>query len=463
MYDPVHRMYHLFYQIHLAEDMNGSGNGPDWGHWVSRDFVKWAQLPVAIWNDQYYDNSAIYTGSVTIVNGKPVIVYPGKCDGKMGCNGGKGGFTYDLAVPKNASDPLYIEWAKTGEVAGKQFTNPVLNNTSDDPSTGWKSKYGEWRLIGNGGFGCSNNSLFGSMDFVNWYHIGCTPLQKGDCPSFFPLPSITPGSEHYLESHGDPLPNYVHYSGDVMQLGTWTDGTPGPKGTGTVGTWALTPGTKNVLLDKGKTHAAKDFYDPVKKRRIMWVWATQSTFPAGLQTLPRSLTYHPGIKRIVFSPAEELVTLRTGPIGQLKKTDLSPGTKVPIAVSDATDLELFFEIPINATTLSVTIGNAVVELDFVPSPGSDPYSVLVHAGGATEDLWLLPDDSVLAMRIFLDGNVGETYWQGGRVVITFPATTTTKSATIQSIKADAKLINATAFGMRSIYTTPDEVLATPYL
>ena len=55
-------------------DMGGSGDGPDWGHWVSKDFTKWAQLPVAIWNDQYYDNSAIYTGSTTIVDGKPVIM-----------------------------------------------------------------------------------------------------------------------------------------------------------------------------------------------------------------------------------------------------------------------------------------------------------------------------------------------------------------------------------------------------
>ena len=54
-YDPVHKLYHLFYQIHIALDMGGAGDGPDWGHWVSKDMTKWAQLPVAIWNDQYYD------------------------------------------------------------------------------------------------------------------------------------------------------------------------------------------------------------------------------------------------------------------------------------------------------------------------------------------------------------------------------------------------------------------------
>ena len=80
----------------------------------------------------------------------------------------------------------------------------------------------------------------------------------GDCPTFFSLPALTPGSEHYLESHG-ALPNYVHKSGggggDQVQVGTWTDGKPGPAGTGTVGTWAVEPGSRSVFCDKGKVHA----------------------------------------------------------------------------------------------------------------------------------------------------------------------------------------------------------------
>ena len=97
-------------------------------------------------------------------------MYPGKCkkdavtpgDGK-GCNGGNGGFTYVLTVPKNASDPLYSEWAKEGTIGGKAFHNPVLNKTGDDPSTAWKTKDGEWRVIGNQG--CApegGNPLYGS-------------------------------------------------------------------------------------------------------------------------------------------------------------------------------------------------------------------------------------------------------------------------------------------------------------
>ena len=34
-------------------------------------------------------------------------------------------------------------------ICRKPFTNPVVNATGDDPSTAWKTKDGEWRLIGN--------------------------------------------------------------------------------------------------------------------------------------------------------------------------------------------------------------------------------------------------------------------------------------------------------------------------
>ena len=39
---------------------------------------------------------------------------------------------YAIAVPSNASDPLYRNWAKPDY-------NPIINGTSDDPSTAWRT------------------------------------------------------------------------------------------------------------------------------------------------------------------------------------------------------------------------------------------------------------------------------------------------------------------------------------
>ena len=63
MYDPRHDMYHVFFQDHLSLP---GGSGPVWGHWASRDLAHWTPLPVAIWNDQWYDSNAIFSGSATI-------------------------------------------------------------------------------------------------------------------------------------------------------------------------------------------------------------------------------------------------------------------------------------------------------------------------------------------------------------------------------------------------------------
>ena len=56
-YDPVHGVYHLHYQNHV-----GLHGGRTYGHAVSKDLTHWAHMPVSIWNDQFYDSTAIYTG-----------------------------------------------------------------------------------------------------------------------------------------------------------------------------------------------------------------------------------------------------------------------------------------------------------------------------------------------------------------------------------------------------------------
>ena len=77
------------------------------------------------------------------------------------------------------------------------------------------------------------------------------------------------------------------------------------------------------LADKGDAYASKDFWDPVKKRRISWAWAKVP--PGSAQTLPRVMTYHPLLKQIVWSPAEEQADLRGSVLARLREVDLAEG------------------------------------------------------------------------------------------------------------------------------------------
>ena len=159
-----------------------------------------------------------------------------------------------------------------------------------------------------------------------------------------------------------------------------------------------------MFLDKGKTHASKDFWDPVKQRRIMWVWGT---VPSGIQTIPREMTYHPGIKRIVYSPVTEMLALRTGSIDKAGATALKKGSSVPLKVSGACDIEVDFSVPTAATQLSVMIGGDAFFIAFTPesreaSPASDSWKVDVGFGHFKDSLPLLSDDKQITMRFVPD-------------------------------------------------------------
>ena len=201
VFDPVHGVIHQFYQDHLAA---GEGNGPIYGHWVSKDFLHWAPLPVAIWNGldssvwppraTLYDTNAIYTGSAVVVDGAGpggvgagiIQIYPGLCD-KAQWPSCKTGTLLAQAVPADyAGDELLTNWSKPSY-------NPIVENTERDPSTPWKTPSGEWRLR------TFDSMVYGSAsdeDLVHgkWYTIGKSEtMRQCECPSLYPLPGPTPG------------------------------------------------------------------------------------------------------------------------------------------------------------------------------------------------------------------------------------------------------------------------------
>ena len=415
-YDPVHKVYHNFYQDHLAEPSPvglKAGQGPDWGHWVSRDFLHWARLPVAIWNDQWYDNSAIYTGSATIVDGKPIIVYPGKCIGTKGTPEGDAcstGFTYDVAVPTDPSDPLYTNWTKPAY-------NPIVNSTGDDPSTAWQTTSGEWRMIGNQKCGNGTGTpIYGSLDFKSWYKIGCTTLLLGDCPTFFPLPALVDIGRNLSKKELLELPTHVHKSGDPadhVQVGVWTEGKPGPEAKGgTPGTWVQYG--DSIPLDNGATHASKDFYDPVKKRRIMWVWALVRS---GAHTVPREMKFDPRIGRIVYNPVEEMLSLRsTAPIDMLmKQTITSSDAPLTFTGGNAIDVEIVWDLPTVSVSLEVSIGDNKIIMEYI----NNTNTMKVQLGNNHNDVVpIISSDTQLTLRLMVDVAIIEAYFQDGRVVMT---------------------------------------------
>ena len=136
-WDARHRLYHLFYQFHP-----GSGpkpkHDPVIGHVASRDLVRWVRLPVAMWNGtnadgqpSWWDRRSIWTGSATIVNGTPWLIYPGVCQPHVDPGCSESGFSYAQAVPADLNDPYLRTWRKmppiVNDTFGEHINSPRLS------------------------------------------------------------------------------------------------------------------------------------------------------------------------------------------------------------------------------------------------------------------------------------------------------------------------------------------------
>ncbi|CAK0860123.1 unnamed protein product, partial [Prorocentrum cordatum] len=362
-------------------------------------------MPISIWNDHPYDQNAIFTGSASTVNGETVLVYPGLCDArKAGCPGGT---NLCIAVPADPADPLQTNWTKD-----EYAQNPIVNGTQRDPSTAWQNPCGEWQLT------TFDTIIYGSMDFKSWYKIGAE----------------TPSHVH-LSTHD--------IGGDLMVVGTYV---PGERGK--VGIFKQTPGVPftGTKIDIGVTKATKDFYDPVKKRRIHWssVHVGDHSSPARdfsgfVQSMPREVTWNPELQQTVHSPIEEQALLRGRVIGSLASRILQAGhilsLDLPAKLGSQSEIRVSFARPSVPTTLSVKVmanitsssslhagkmptppekatlsGGTDFSIDYSPNEDGQISTVAVRGGSFTHRLKLSPNDKTIEMALYVDNTFTEAYF-----------------------------------------------------
>jgi len=313
-----------------------------------------------------------------------------------------------------------------------------------------------------------DTQTFGSMDFKTWYRLGVTPgFARGECPSFFPLPKTTPGAK---VSASDPQPTHVHKSSqegkDWMNVGTYTEGPA--KTTGKYeATPGITAGLKYQIIDVAALYASKDFYDPVKQRRINWGWA-RTAGPTQVQSMPREVTWHPELQQLVFSPVEEQESLRTGKIGAFSGSlEANKSTSLGLAkeVGKQSEVMVSFSRPKVNTTLVVSVmvmGDARTDFAIHYVPGES--SVKVGSGTFLDNLKLLDSDDTLEIRLFVDQTFAEVYFQGGRVAMTVSLNKPNDDAGVTVSSSESGVtVDATAWGVSSIWVTPEEVMRTPRL
>ena len=268
-YDPLHGRYHVFYQKHCAAPEGDVGSGPIWGHLVSDELLRWRRLPAALWNGpSAFDSKAIFTGSTTLIDGDPVVIYPG-LDRR-----GTAAINICRATPSNRSDPDLVFWQKESA--------PVSATGGDGPSAAWLVGNGERRMI----VGAGRRPMVYSDNasrMQRWHAVGLLPrAASGECPSFFALPPATPGSGP--APAGTPGWTHVHkvgcqnvpgmppsWPGDCAAFGRYTSGP-----LASAGDWQPSP-QGYVPMDRSQSwggftvlYAGKDFLDARHGRRVYY-------------------------------------------------------------------------------------------------------------------------------------------------------------------------------------------------
>ena len=176
--------YHLFAQYRPGS----SGHPHYWYHWASKDLLGWSQLGAAL-SPSSLNCGAVWSGSATVVvdptTGQPTPVLTAA----MPCQSG-----ITVATPLNASDPALAKWTQR-----LLLRADPKHGTVADPTTGWKGKDGDWRMLVacNRSAVCQFKSASGFLGGGNnneaaWTYAGqFAPTFSSECPDFYRIPSTS--------------------------------------------------------------------------------------------------------------------------------------------------------------------------------------------------------------------------------------------------------------------------------
>nr|XP_043614906.1 beta-fructofuranosidase, soluble isoenzyme I-like [Erigeron canadensis] len=467
---PLYHMgwYHLFYQYNPYSAIWGNIS---WGHAVSKDLINWFELPLAMVPDHWYDMQGVMTGSATILpDGQIIMLYTGNAYdlSQLQC----------LAKPVNSSDPLLIDWVKYDG-------NPILFPPPGvglkdfrDPSTLWVGPDGKYRMVmgskHNNTIGCAlvyhttNFTYFELLDEV-LHSVPGTGMWE--CVDLYPVSTENnngldmsddgSGNKYVLKQSGDEDRHdwYAIGSYDPVKDKWFPDDPEMDLGIG-------------LRYDYGKFYASKTFYDPSKKRRVLWGYVGE-TDPqnddlkkgwANILNVPRTVVLDTKTQsNLIQWPVEETESLRSEEHNEFTDVDLRPGSIVPLDICEATQLDISASFRIDETLLSATL-EADVLFNCTTSQGSatrgvfGPFGLVVLADAAlseqtpvyfyiakntdgTSRTYFCADESRSSrlqdvgkmvygstvpvlhgenynMRLLVDHSIVESFAQGGRTVIT---------------------------------------------
>lgn len=413
--------YHLFYQYYPYANNWGPMH---WGHVVSRDFVKWERLPIALAPDMEYDKGGCFSGSaVETPAGRHLLMYTG----------------YRQVIgPSGELEDRQVQCMAVGDGLEyrKYEENPVLMGLDlpeggsirdfRDPKIWYDPEENVYYsvIVNRAADGSGAVLLYRSDEGLCWEYVTTLDASRNEygkmweCPDFFSLD----GEQVLLVSPEGMRPKGLEFhpgNNTLALLGDYDRETHNFT-------------RKRVqAIDYGLDFYAPQTLEAPDGRRIMigWMqsWAGCHAQPAGNRwfgqmTLPRELTIEHG--RLCQKPIRELENYRKNPVFYQN-----------IPVSEEVSLEgvrgrsLDMRVTVRpgdggyrAFTMAFAKGGGCYStLRFLP--GSGEITVDRSHSGFDHDILhsrTFPVDAgeELKIRVILDRFSGEFFLNGGRQAFT---------------------------------------------
>lgn len=411
--------YHLFWQYN---PFDVKWDSMYWGHAVTKDFVKWEYLPIALAPNKPYDwGCGCFSGSAREENGKLYIMYTGVNEDEaqqqcLACS--EDGIKFE----KYKRNPVIPSSKLPETYPVKEFRDPFLFHRGD--------RY--YALVGTKTDMCGNIVLFRSKDMKHWKFVGALfegdegGLNRGvyECPAIFEADGkdVLMYSAQFLPSDGERFIN-IH---SCVYL---------------VGKLDLASG-KFYADYMGETDGGFDFYAPqtlkaLDGRTIMIAWmqmwdrdyVTASEGYVGSMILPRELFLKNG--KLYQKPVREIEAYRKG---EKHVSDFTLNDE-ELAVSDfdGTQQEIQFDLEPDSAEragIKVFVGKdcaLVIRYDRIAGTvtldrggcGAIIRGAFPETNFATRSIRISPDgNGRLTFRILLDKTGVEVFINGGEATMT---------------------------------------------
>ena len=168
--------HHVFYQYCPDSETPSVAK---WGHAVTKDFINWQELGVAIDTDRPYDRKGVWSGTAVVKDNRIYAFYASvDADGKQTISVA---FSDDgLNFEKYEGNPIISEYPPEGSA---DFRDPSV--------TEYNGRY--YMLVGSADVrrGCGTLLLYESADLLSWGYSGVLKEYPDclscECPSFVRL------------------------------------------------------------------------------------------------------------------------------------------------------------------------------------------------------------------------------------------------------------------------------------